>query len=68
VLGKFLVNATTAVVLFHSVASHSFISIAYVEKHNLLISLLKYRMVVSSLGGDMLIRQVCPKVNLNIRG
>jgi hypothetical protein len=41
VLGMFLVNATTAVVLFDSGALHSFISVAYVEKHNLHISLLK---------------------------
>jgi hypothetical protein len=41
VLGMFLVNAATIVVLFDSEASHSFISTAYVEKHNLLISLLK---------------------------
>jgi hypothetical protein len=41
VLGMFLINATSTVVLFDSGASHSFISVAYVEKHNLPISLLK---------------------------
>jgi hypothetical protein len=41
VLCMFLINATTAVVLFDSGALHSFISVAYVEKHNLPISLLK---------------------------
>jgi hypothetical protein len=41
VLRMFLINATTAVVLFDSGALHSFISVAYVEKHNLPISLLK---------------------------
>jgi hypothetical protein len=35
VLGMFFVNDTSAVVLFHSRASHSFICAAYVEKHNL---------------------------------
>jgi hypothetical protein len=25
-------------------------------------------MIVTSLGGDMLVRQLCPKVNLKIRG
>jgi hypothetical protein len=64
----FFINATSAVVLFNSGASHSFISDAYVEKHNLPIALLNCQMIVSSLGGDMLTRQLCPMVNLKIRG
>jgi hypothetical protein len=40
VLGMFFINATSALVLFDSGASHSFISPAYVEKHNLPIALL----------------------------
>jgi hypothetical protein len=35
VIGMFFINDTSAVVLFDSGASHSFISVAYVEKHNL---------------------------------
>jgi hypothetical protein len=54
VIGMFFINDTSVVVLFDSGASHSFISVAYVEKHN--------------LGGDMPARQLCPKVNLKIRG
>jgi hypothetical protein len=57
VLGIFIVNATSTLVLFDSRTLHSFISIAYVKKHNLPISLLKCQMIVSSLGGDMLARQ-----------
>jgi hypothetical protein len=53
VIGMFLINDTSAVVLFNSRASHSFISAAYVEKHNLLMTLLRCQMIVSSLGGDM---------------
>jgi hypothetical protein len=49
-------------------ALHSFISIAYVEKHNLPIALLRCQMIVSSPGGDMPARQLYPKVNLKIRG
>jgi hypothetical protein len=64
----FSVNDTSAVVLFNSGPSHSFISTAYVEKHNLPIALLKCQMIVSSLGGDMPARQLCPKVNLKIKG
>jgi hypothetical protein len=68
VTGMFFVNGTSAVVLFNSGASHSFISTAYVEKHNLPIALLRCQMIVSSPGGDMPPRQLCPKVNLKIRG
>jgi hypothetical protein len=35
VISMFLINDTSAVVLFDSGASHSFISAAYVGKHNL---------------------------------
>jgi hypothetical protein len=68
VIGTFFVNDTSVVVLFDSRASHSFTSTAYVEKHNLPIALLRCQMIVSSLGGDMPARQLCPKVNLKVRG
>jgi hypothetical protein len=64
----FFINDTSAIVMFDSRASHSFISATYVEKHNLPIALLRCQMIVSSLGGDMPARQLCPKVNLKIRG
>jgi hypothetical protein len=60
VLGMFFINDTSAFVLFDSIASHSFISAAYVEKHNLPIALLKCQMIISFLGGDMPARQLCP--------
>jgi hypothetical protein len=68
VIGTFFVNDTSAVVLFDSGASHSFISAAYVEKHNLPIALLSCQMLVSSPGGDMPTRQLCQKVNFKVRG
>jgi hypothetical protein len=68
VISTFSVNDISAVVLFDSGASHSFISAAYVEKHNLPIALLKCQVIVSSPGGDTPARQLCPKVNLKIRG
>jgi hypothetical protein len=67
VIGMFLVNDTLAVVLFDFGASHSFISAKYVTKHNLPLTLLSYQMIISSPGGDMSVRQLCPKVNLKIR-
>jgi hypothetical protein len=68
VISMFLINDTSAVVLFNSGASHSFISAAYVGKRNMPLALLRCQMVVSSPGGDMPARQLCPKVNLKIRG
>jgi hypothetical protein len=68
VIGMFLINDTSAVVLFDSRASHSFISATYVGKHNLPLALLRCQMIISSPEGDMPARQLCPKVNLEIRG
>jgi hypothetical protein len=68
VIGMFLINDTSAVVLFDSRASHSFISVAYVGKRTPPRALLRCQMIVSSLEGDMPARQLCPKVNLKISG
>jgi hypothetical protein len=68
VTGMFLVNDISTVVLFDSGASHSFISAAYVGKHNLPQDMLRCQMIVSSPGGDMPTWQLCPKVNLKIKG
>jgi hypothetical protein len=68
VFGMFLSNDTSAVVRFDSGASHSFISAAYVGKHNLSLALLSYQMIVSSPVVEMSARQLCLKVNLKIRG
>jgi hypothetical protein len=68
VISMFLINDTSTVMLFDSEASHSFISVAYVGKHNLPLALLRCQMIVSSPGGDMPAWQLCPKVNLKIRG
>jgi hypothetical protein len=67
VLSMFLVKFNIAIILFDSETSHSFISATYIAKYNLPVSLLKCRMVVISLSGDMPARQVCPKVNIKIR-
>jgi hypothetical protein len=68
VICMFLVEDTSAVVLFDSGASHSFIFSAYVGKHNLPLALLRCQIIVCSPGGDMPVRQLCLKVNLKIRG
>jgi hypothetical protein len=68
IIGMILVNDNNAIVLFDSRASHSFIAANFVQKHNLPLSMLKNRMIVSSLGGDMHARHVSPKVSILIRG
>jgi hypothetical protein len=55
-IGMLSINDTSIVVLFDFGALHSFISAAYVEKHNLPIALLRCQMIVSSSGGDMPVR------------
>jgi hypothetical protein len=68
IIGMILVNDNNAIVLFDSGASHSFVAATFVQKHNLPLSMLKNRMIVSSPGGDMHARHVCPKVSILIRG
>jgi hypothetical protein len=63
-----LVNDNNAIMLFDSGASHSFVAASFVQKYNLPLSMLKNRMIVSSLGGDMHARHVCSKVSILIRG
>jgi hypothetical protein len=67
IIDMILVNDNNAIVLFDSGASHSFVTANFVQKHNLPLSMLKNRMIVSSPGGDMHAKHVCPKVNILIR-
>jgi hypothetical protein len=68
VLSMFLANSNPAIVLFNSGASHSFISSRFVAIHNLPIATMKRTMLVSSPGGEMKTRQLCPTVSVSIRG
>jgi hypothetical protein len=68
IIGMILVNDNNAIVLFDFRASHSFVATNFVQKYNLPLSKLKNRMIVSSPGGDMYARHVCPKVSNLIRG
>jgi hypothetical protein len=68
IIGMILVNDNNAIMLFDSGASHSFVAANFVQKYNLPLSMLKNWMIVSSPGGDMRVRHVCPKVSLLIRG
>jgi hypothetical protein len=67
IIGMILVNDNNAIVLFDSGASHSFVAANFVQKHNLPLSMLKNRMIVSSPRGDMSARHVSPMVSILIR-
>jgi hypothetical protein len=68
IIGTILVNDNNAIVLFDSRASHSFVAANFVQKHNLPLSMLKNRMIISSPRGDMNAKHVSPKVSILIRG
>jgi hypothetical protein len=68
VLGMFLASAHPTTILFDSGASHSFISSSFVAKHSLPIATMKHTMLVSSPGGEMRAKHICPVVSITIRG
>jgi hypothetical protein len=68
VLGMFLASSHPATILFDSGASHSFVSSSFVVKHSLPITTMKYTMLVSSPGGEMRTKHICPVVSITIRG
>jgi hypothetical protein len=68
VLGMFLASSHPATILFDSGASHSFISSSFVAKHSLPLATKKHTMLVSSLGGEMRTKHICPAVSITIRG
>jgi hypothetical protein len=67
-MGMFLARSHPATILFDSRASHSFISSSFVTKHNLPIATMKHTMFVSSPGGEMRTKHICPAVSITIRG
>jgi hypothetical protein len=68
VLGMFLACSHPATILFDSGASHSFITSSFVGKHILPIANMKHTMLVSSPGGEMRTKLICPAVSISIRG
>jgi hypothetical protein len=68
VLDMFLASSHPAIVLFDSGALHSYISSTFVTKHHLSITIMKHTMLVSSPGGEMRTKHICPAVSITIRG
>jgi hypothetical protein len=68
VLGLFLTSSHPTTVLFDSGALHSFISSSFVVEHQLPITIMKQTMLVSSPGGEMRTKHICPAISITIRG
>jgi hypothetical protein len=64
----FLASSHPTTVLFDLGASHSFISSSFVVKHQLLITIMKQTMLVSSPGGEMRTKHICPVISITKRG
>jgi hypothetical protein len=67
-LGTFSVNSISAIVLFHSGASHSFISQAFVRMHNIPLCAMKDPLLVNSPEGSMLASYWSPSTSISLRG
>ena len=66
VIGKFLVKSFTAIVLFDTGASHSYISRGFVDKYKLPTKVLRTPMLVSSPGAEYMASKGCFQVPLSI--
>jgi hypothetical protein len=68
VLGMFIASSHPAIVLFDSRASHSFVSSSFLVKHHLPITIMKQTILVSSPGGEMRTKHICPVISITMRG
>ena len=66
VIGKFLVKSFTALVLFDTGASHSYISRGFVNKFKLPTLALRTPLLVSSPGAEYMASRLCDRIPLTI--
>src|SRR3954467_6086937 len=66
VIGKFLVKSFTALVLFYTGASHSYISRGFVDKFKLPTQTLMTPLLVSSPGAEYMASRWCDRIPLTI--
>jgi hypothetical protein len=66
--GMFLVNQRSAVVLLDSGSSHSFISQAFVQKHQMQVESLRVGYLISSAGANINTKRMVSGVSLSIGG
>jgi hypothetical protein len=67
-LGTFSVESHSANVLFYTGATHSFVTVSWVEKHNIPVAPMYPPMRVSSIGGRTQTDKFCPSARVKIRG
>ena len=53
VIGTFPINSNSAIVLFDSGASYSFIAYTFIKKHGILVCVMKKPMLVNSIRVEM---------------
>jgi hypothetical protein len=68
VLGIFIASSHPAIVLFDLGASHSFVSSSFLVKHHLPITIIKQTILVSSPGGEIRTKHICPVISITMRG
>ena len=66
VIGKFIVKYFTALVLFDTGASHSYISRGFVDKYKLPTQALRSPMLVTSPGAEYMAKSWCDQLPLRI--
>ena len=66
VIGKFLVKSFTALVLFDTGASHSYISRGFVDKYKMPTQALRSPMLVTSPGAEYMASLWCDRLPLRI--
>ena len=66
VIGKFLIKSFTALVLFDTGASHSYISREFVDKFKLPTQTLRTPLLVSSPGAEYMASRWCDQIPLTI--
>ena len=68
VYGLIVVGPATAMVRFDPIASHSFISSAYVKDHKITMLPMRKPVKVKSPGREMKAKRICTRVSLDIKG
>jgi hypothetical protein len=67
-LGTFSVEYHSTNVLFDTGATHSFVTVSWVESHNIPVAPMYPPMRVSSVGGRTQTNRFCPSAKVQIRG
>jgi hypothetical protein len=67
-LGTFSVEYYSTNVLFDTGATHSFVTVSWVEIHNIPVAPMYPPMRVSSIGGRTQTNRFCPSARVQIRG